>query len=103
MTTYLELINRGGKHYPERVAIVFEQQTMTFRDVDNLSSQLANALRSAGAKHHDRVALLLNNGLYSVPVDFACVKAGINRVPLNSRLSVNEHVKMLQETGATSL
>lgn len=103
MTTYLELINRGGKHYPERVAVVFEQQTMTFREVANLSSQLANALHSAGVRHRDRVALLLNNGLYSVPLDFACVKAGINRVPLNSRLSVNEHVKMLKETGATSL
>lgn len=103
MTTYLELIQRGGKHYPDRVAIVFEQQSMTFREVDHLSSQLANALRSAGVQHRDRVALLLNNGLYSVPVDFACVKAGINRVPLNSRLSVNEHVKMLQETGATRL
>ncbi|HBP67646.1 MAG TPA: long-chain fatty acid--CoA ligase, partial [Alcanivorax sp.] len=47
--------------------------------------------------------LLLNNSLYSVPVDFACVKAGINRVPLNARLSLNEHRKMLEETGCELL
>ncbi len=35
-----------------------------------------------------------------MPVDFACVKAGINRVPLNARLSLEEHARMLKETGA---
>src|SRR5690606_5924822 len=43
------------------------------------------------------------NGLHSVPVDFACVKANINRVPLNSRLSLNEHRRMLEETACSVL
>lgn len=97
-TTYLELINRGARHYPDRPAIVFGDRRLTFAEVDRLSSQLANALHALGAGRGTRVGLLLNNGLYSVPVDFACVKAGINRVPLNARLSIAEHVKMLQET-----
>ncbi|UZD64642.1 class I adenylate-forming enzyme family protein [Marinobacter sp. AN1] len=99
-TTYLDLINRGAKHYPDRTAIVYEDQTFTFKDVDQLSSQLAHALYAEGAHQGDRVALLLNNGPYSVPLDFACVKAGLNRVPLNARLSVQEHARMLKETGA---
>lgn len=102
-TTYLELISRGARHYPDRPAIVFGDQRLTFTEVDRLSSQLANALHALGAGHGTRVGLLLNNGLYSVPVDFACVKAGINRVPLNARLSVAEHVKMLQETQCSVL
>jgi hypothetical protein len=36
-------------------------------------------------------------------VDFACLKAGTVRVPLNSRLSVLEHAQMLAETGARIL
>ncbi|HCR80549.1 MAG TPA: long-chain fatty acid--CoA ligase, partial [Alcanivorax sp.] len=68
-----------------------------------LSNQLAHSLMQRGVKRGDRVALLLNNSLYSVPVDFACVKAGINRVPLNARLSLNEHRKMLEETGCELL
>ena len=102
-TTYLELINRGARHYPERVALVFGEQTMTFAQVDQLSSQIANALHALGAGQGTKVALLLNNGLYSVPVDFACVKAGINRVPLNARLALAEHLKMLQETACAAL
>lgn len=102
-TTYLELINRGAGYHPERTAIVFGDERLTFRAVHALSNQIAHALIEQGVARGDRVALLLNNGLYSVPVDFACVKAGINRVPLNARLSVNEHARMLEETGCERL
>ena len=98
-TTYLDLINRGAGYYPERTAIVFGGESLTFRETHHLSNQLAHGLIQRGVTRHQRVALLLNNSLYSVPVDFACVKAGINRVPLNARLSLNEHRKMLEETG----
>lgn len=99
-TTCLDLVNRGAKHYPDRTAIVYEDQSFTFKEVDQLSSQLAHALHAVGASQGDRVALLLNNGPCSVQLDFACVKAGLNRVPLNARLSVQEHARMLKETGA---
>lgn len=45
-TTYLELIHRN---YPERTALVFGEQTMTFAEVDDLSGQLANTLQALGA------------------------------------------------------
>jgi len=101
--TYLDLIRRGALQHGPRTAIVFGDKTLSFTEVDRLSSQLAHALHAAGAAPHTRVALLLNNGLHSVPLDFACVKAGINRVPLNSRLSLAEHARMLAETGSTHL
>jgi len=82
---------------------VFGDERLTFRAVHELSNQLARKLIELGVARGDRVALLLNNGLHSVPVDFACVKAGINRVPLNARLSVSEHVRMLEETGCERL
>ena len=101
--TYLELIRRGALQHGQRTAIVFGDSSLTFTEVDQLSSRIAHALHAAGATPHTRVALLLNNGLHSVPLDFACVKAGINRVPLNSRLSLAEHARMVAETGSTHL
>lgn len=102
-TNYLELINRGARQYPERTAIVFQNDTLTFRQVDHLSSRLAHAMHAHNLGQGARVALLLNNGLYSVPLDFACVRAGINRVPLNARLSVTEHARMLRDTQCTAV
>ncbi|MDH5856206.1 class I adenylate-forming enzyme family protein [Lampropedia aestuarii] len=101
--TYLELIRRGAQQHGPRVAIEFQNQTLSFSEVDTLSSRLANAMQAAGMAAHQRVGLLISNGLYSVPVDFACVKAALNRVPLNARISLQEHLKMLTSTGCTHL
>lgn len=101
--TYHALIRRGALQHGPRTAIVFGAQSMSFTEVDALSSRLAHALLASGIAPRSRVGLLLNNGLYSVPLDFACVKSGINRVPLNARLSLEEHVRMLQETGCEVL
>ncbi|MFZ6647635.1 class I adenylate-forming enzyme family protein [Undibacterium sp. TJN25] len=108
--TYLDLIRQGALAYGEnsdgnhdRTAIVFGDQTLSYTQVDRLSSQLAHAFGTLGAARGTRVALLVNNGLYSVPIDFACVKAGINRVPLNARLSLEEHQRMLGDIGCTML
>jgi acyl-CoA synthetase (AMP-forming)/AMP-acid ligase II len=97
--TVRDLIVRGALQHADRTAVVFGLDAMTFAEVDRLSNQLAHALIAAGAGHRTRVGLLVNNSVLSVPVDFACVKAGINRVPLNARLSLAEHVTMLRDTG----
>lgn len=100
---YVDLINRGGRGTPEREAIVFQGKSLSFAEVHRATNQLANTLADRGLAHGDRLGLLVNNGLYSVPLDFACAKAGINRVPLNARLSVPEHARMLEDTGCTRL
>ncbi|MEB2317371.1 MAG: AMP-binding protein [Pseudomonadota bacterium] len=93
---------RGARQHGPRTAIVFGDQSMSFTEVDQLANRIAHALVAQGAGGA-RVALLLDNGLHSVPVDFACVKANVNRVPLNSRLSLAEHRRMLEETGCRTL
>lgn len=100
--TYHALIARGARQHGPRVAIEFGDARMTFDEVDRLSSQLAHALLAI-APQHTRIAILLNNGLHSVPMDFGCVRAGMNRVPLNARLSLAEHQRMLQDTGCQHL
>jgi len=96
----VELIRRGARYFPNRTAVLFEDKSLTYAEVDELSNRFANVLVSKGIKRGGRLAILANNGLYSMPVDFACIKAGAARTPLNARLSVNEHEHMLRETAA---
>lgn len=93
----LDLIERGARQHAARVAVVAGDHALTFAEANTLANRLARALHASGALPHDRVALLVNNGLHSVPLDFACVKAGVNRVPLNARLSAAEHARMLAD------
>src|SRR4030095_10451651 len=96
----VELIRRGAQYFPNRTAVIFEDKSLTFAEVDALANRFANVLASKGIKRGGRLAILANNSIYSMPVDFACVKAGAARTPLNARLSVDEHEHMLRETAA---
>jgi acyl-CoA synthetase (AMP-forming)/AMP-acid ligase II len=99
VTAYIDLINRGPRYFPNNIALEFGEQRMTFREAGSLINRLANSLLTLNIAPGTRVAILLNNSLYSVPVEYASAKVGISRVPLNARLSLVEHEKMLRQTG----
>jgi acyl-CoA synthetase (AMP-forming)/AMP-acid ligase II len=95
-----EMIARGALYHRDRIALRYGERSMTFAEVDSLSNRIANALVSRlGLQPLDRIALLLDNGPHSIPIDFACVKARLTRVPLNSRLSLPEQQRMLEGAG----
>ena len=95
-----ELIRRGAQRFPERTAVLCGDEALTFAEVDELANRLAHALAQEPGTH---VGLLLGNSLLSIPVDFACAKAGLVRVPLNTRLAAAEQEEMLRGTGVSLL
>jgi acyl-CoA synthetase (AMP-forming)/AMP-acid ligase II len=99
-----ELIRRGALYHNDRTAILFGDDSLTYRQVDRLSNRIANFfLHELGLGKGSPIALLLDNGLHSVPCDFACSKSGLRRTPLNGRLSLEEHVRMIEAVGAATL
>jgi fatty-acyl-CoA synthase len=96
----VELIRRGARYHGARTAVLFEDKSLTFTEVDEISNRFAHVFARNGISRGSRLAILANNGLYSIPIDFACVKAGAARTPLNARLSIGEHEHMLRETGS---
>ena len=72
-----ELIRRGALYHGDRSAILFGDQSLTFREVDRLSNRIANALGGGlGLAKGSPIALLIDNGLHSVPCDLAAPKRG---------------------------
>ena len=99
-----ELIRRGALHHGERIALRFGDRSRTFREVDRLSSRIAHTLgQGLGLVRGTSIAMLIDNGLDSVPCDFGCAKAGLVRTPLNGRLSLDEHLRMLAKIGAGTM
>jgi acyl-CoA synthetase (AMP-forming)/AMP-acid ligase II len=99
----VELVRRGAARYGSRTAVVFGGRSLSFAEVDAAANRIAHVLASLGVARRGRVGLLLDNGLWSVPVDFGCLKAGAARVPLNARLAADEQVRMLAATGVRLL
>lgn len=83
-------LSRSAKYWPEQAAILFRDQTITFRQLDERSSRLANALLGLGAGKGDRVAVQAWNCPQLIEVECALYKAGLVKVALNARLSAAE-------------
>ncbi len=99
-----EMVQRGVQQFADDTAIKFGDQSLTFAQAGSWCNRIANALIASGhAPIGARIALLLNNGLFSIPLDFACAAARITRVPLNARLSAREHAQMIIGAGAQLL
>jgi long-chain acyl-CoA synthetase len=75
---------------PDRTALVCGDQSMTFRELHEVSDRVATGLRDAGVKIGDRVAMLLPNRCEFVLLFMAIVKCGGIALPLNHRLSPKE-------------
>ena len=99
----VELIKKGAAQYPSNTAVIYQGESLTFKTVYRNSNRLANALLKLGLQKGDRVAFLLANSVQSVEIDFALLLTGLIRVPLNTRLSEQEHLHMIQETDAKAI
>ena len=98
-----ELMRRGAARHAGRTAVVCADKSLTFGEVDAAANRIAHVLAGLGVVRGGRVGLLMGNGIWSIPVDFGCVKAGAARVPLNVRLAADEQARMLAATGVRLL
>lgn len=89
--------------YPDRTAIIFQDQRLTFRELNARSNQLGNALLSLGLKTGQKVAVLMNNCVELVESLSGIPKSGLALVPLNARQSGQEQAYILNDSEAEAL
>ena len=76
------ILHHHAARHPERPAVIFGDQTLSFHTLDTRSNQLANALIDRGLKPGDRVILYVGNSLALVEAIAAVWKAGGLTVPI---------------------
>lgn len=91
-------ISRNARYFPEHAAIIFEDRATSFRELDQRSNRLANALLGLGLRKGDRVAFQMSNRPAIVELEVALYKAGLVRVPLNARLAPAEVVDVIDNS-----
>jgi fatty-acyl-CoA synthase len=82
---------------PTRVAIDFRGAETSYAELDERSEGLAAGLLEAGLVPGDRVATLMGTSPEHVVVFFACAKAGLILMPLNTRLAPPELAYQLED------
>ena len=98
-----DVLRINAHYYPNKRAIVDSEKEFTWREVNERSNRLANALIGLGCRKGDRVAILAYNSSEYVESIFACAKAGLIFVPINFRLAPQEIEYILNDSTPTTL
>jgi len=81
-----DLPTQCARRYPNKIAFIYEEKTITFLEFNKRVNSLSNAILKLGLKPGNKVAVLSKNSPEMVEICFAAAKAGMVYVPLNFRL-----------------
>ena len=107
-TTLHRLLEDTARRFPERPAIIFpgvlgDASRLTYRQLNQQSDRLANALAQLGVKKGDRVALLMPNCPQFVISYYAALKLGAIVVATSPLYSPREMESQLNDCGAETI
>ena len=101
--TPLSFLRRSAYVYPEKVAVIYNEQRYTYRDFNARVNRLASALQQMGIVKGDRVAFLCPNIPPMLEAHYGVPLAGGVLVAINTRLSSPEIAYILNHSGAKAL
>ncbi|HET8993902.1 MAG TPA: acyl-CoA synthetase [Rhodococcus sp. (in: high G+C Gram-positive bacteria)] len=97
------IVRRSAGRFPDRVALRFDDRTVTYRELDDAVSRAAAHLLSLGLSSGDRVAAYGTNSDAYVIGYLAVARAGLVHVPINYALRGDELVYLLGQSGARAI
>jgi amino acid adenylation domain-containing protein len=91
-----QYVARSVEQRPEAVAIVFDEQMLTYGELEVCSNQLARLLRRVGCERGDRVCFLMPKSPLAVTSMVGILKADCLHVPLDANSPAARTAKIIQ-------
>ena len=98
-----ELFLLSVRRWPNKTALVFGQQRLSYREANNRINRIANALLTMGVRAGDKVAFMLPNCSEIILIYYAIQKIGAVAVPLNFRLIPREIAFLIENSDSETL
>ncbi|MEH2284372.1 MAG: long-chain fatty acid--CoA ligase [Nostoc sp.] len=96
-------IERGHVLFPNKIALIFEDKSFTYKHLDQLVNRVANSLQRLGIKRGDRVALFLPNIPEFITSYLGILKIGAIAVSVNVMLKSSEISYILHDCAAKAI
>ena len=98
-----QMLERTASEVPENTAIVLGSRKVSYRELDETSNRIANALISLGIRKGDHVAILMSRTADWVINCFGALKAGAASVLLDAGAKAPELEPQLRESDSKVL
>jgi acyl-CoA synthetase (AMP-forming)/AMP-acid ligase II len=90
----VQIIEQSAKAFPNKGAFRYMEDSITYKELDIKSNQLAHYLITRGVKKGDRVGILMHRCLETSIAIYGILKSGAAYVPIDPFLP-NERIKFL--------
>jgi len=98
-----DFLDRSAQLYPEKTAIVDGDLRLSYRQYQDRVNRLSNALLDLGLKAGDRVCILSPNSHFFLESFYATAQVGLILVPLNYRLTPEDHQYIIDHAGVSAV
>ncbi|WP_080888220.1 non-ribosomal peptide synthetase [Nitrospira japonica] len=95
-----EMVAEHARKEPDRAAVVYEGESLTYRDLDARAESLASVLRTMDVGPESLVGLCMDRSLDMIVGLLAVLKAGAGFVPIDPKLPQARVAFMLRDSGA---
>ncbi|MEQ8223849.1 MAG: amino acid adenylation domain-containing protein, partial [Candidatus Eremiobacterota bacterium] len=93
-TLIQELIEKEAETHPDKIAAVYKNEKLSYRELNERANKLAHVLRGEGVKPDSRVAILLDRSYHMIVSVLAVVKSGGSYVPIDPEYPI-ERIKYI--------
>jgi amino acid adenylation domain-containing protein len=98
-----QLFERQAERVPDKVAVVFEDQQMSYAELNRRANQLAHYLRGLGVGPEVLVGILMERSVEMIVGLLGVLKAGGAYVPLDPKYPAERLSFMIEDAGAAVL
>ena len=97
------ILERTASLHPLRTALIDGDRVIRYQELDDRVNRLANAMLGVGLEPGDRVVDLQHNAHQYIEADLALSRAGLVRVPVNTRLTPADWAFIAKDSKARGL
>src|SRR6266852_1136765 len=98
-----QLLSKSARLYPDKTAVWARGTSVTYRELEERSNQLAHLLRQRGVQKGDRVGLFFPKCVESIISMLGVLKAGGVYVPIDPQMPADRAGYILGNCGVRTL
>lgn len=98
-----DMLRRSAERFPNKPAVIWEGQVLSYRELDQAANRLANALLSAGIRKGEKVGIVCRNRIEYPIVFFGVARTGAVLVNISTLYQSGDLAYVLQKADVTTL
>ncbi len=98
-----DMLRRSAERFPNKAAVIWEEQTLTYRELDTLANRMANALIDNGIKKGEKVGIISRNRTEYAIMFFGAARSGAVLVNVSTLYQPDDLTYVLDKADVTTL